>query len=254
MVPKQPPKRTPTRPGLGIEDAVPRLDSAELKKVRDSFEKDVKGESPRDSQPDGFTPPPASSREARASIRREEDDMPPDSVPRSDRFVTAAKRQSPIPGRPVTTSARPPQQPSKSASRRSVREEEAPVSQPARNNAISRPPGNAISRPPSSKPAGRWTEEAPSGPRSRRPLTVDSVGDTATRLARNTVRGLNAPKVVASQAIIASAPIDSRTAFVLSLVDGSSDVPAIVDATGMPEDEVIAILARLARLGLISVP
>ena len=82
---------------------------------------------------------------------------------------------------------------------------------------------------------------------------VDSVGETATRLARNTIRQ-QAPKVIASQGTIASAPIDSRTAFVLSVVDGHSDVPAIVDATGMPEDEVIGILARLARLGLIQVP
>lgn len=254
---------------------MPRLDSAELKKVRESFEKDVKGESPRDSQPDGFTPPP-SSREARARLPREEDDMPPDSVPRSDRFISAAKRETPSRQGPGRTSigskphSSPHPQPSssgsKSASRRSVRQEETPLSQPPRRPgsdpgpvsrppqaSVSRPPGHAISRPPSSKPRG-WSEEEPSGPRSRKPLTVDSVGDTATRLARNTIRQHAAPKVIASQNIIASAPIDSRTAFVLSLVDGSSDVPAIVDATGMPEDEVIGILARLARLGLISVP
>jgi hypothetical protein len=108
-----------------------------------------------------------------------------------------------------------------------------------------------VSRPPSSNPS-RWQDEAPTGPRSRKPLAVDTVGEAATRIARATRPA--APKVIASQAVIASAPIDSRSAFVLSLVDGMSDVAAIVDGTGMPQDEVISILARLARLGLITVP
>ncbi len=96
------------------------------------------------------------------------------------------------------------------------------------------------------------TEEAPSGPRSRRPLTVDTVGDAATRIARTTRQ--TSPKIVATPSMISSAPLDSRSAFVLSLVDGTSDVAAIVDAAGMASEEVLGILARLARLGLISVP
>jgi hypothetical protein len=78
------------------------------------------------------------------------------------------------------------------------------------------------------------------------------VGEAATRIARGTRPA--APKIIATQANIAGAPIDSRSAFVLSHVDGASDVAAIVDATGMPQDEVIATHARLARLGLITVP
>ncbi|MBX3230149.1 MAG: hypothetical protein KIT84_25050 [Labilithrix sp.] len=173
MIPKQPPKKTATRPGLGMdpEDRIPRLESAELEKARAAALK-----------PEAITPPPSS----RARVPREDEDEPP----RSQRY-----------GQRTTAS---------------------------------------------------WGDEAPSGPRSRKPLAVDSVGPAATRIARGTRQ--TAPKVVATKSMISNAPLDSRTAFILSLVDGSSDVPAIVDAAGMPADEVIGVLARLARLGLISVP
>lgn len=256
MIPKQPPKRTPTRPGLGIEDVLTRLESSELEKVRDGNSNiDVTRDVARDSKPEGaFTPPPTS----RARVPREDDDVPPESIPRSDRFQSAPRREPHPATRPRPAGSSPvarqqtavglgskthPQD-SPSSRRPGGSDPAGPVSRPP----VSRPP---VSRPPSSKP-GRWQDEAPSGPRSRKPLAVDSVGDTATRIARNTRQ--IAPKVIASQALISSAPLDSRSAFVLSLVDGTSDVPAIVDATGMPSDEVIAILARLARLGLISVP
>ena len=242
MIPKQPPKRTQTQPGLGIDDVLKRLDSAELKKVRESFEH---GEAVAGAEP--ASPPPPS---ARARLRREEEeeDVSPDSAPRSDRFQVSASR----PPHPATR-PRPPGSPPiarqqtavglGSKTRPQVHAQQLPASGTA---PVSRP---GVGRPPS----GNWNEEAPSGPRSRKPLTVDQVGDTATRIARTT-RPQTAPKLIATQAHIASAPIDSRTAFVLSLVDGTTDVPAIVDATGMPADEVIGILARLARLGLISVP
>lgn len=84
-------------------------------------------------------------------------------------------------------------------------------------------------------------------------MKVDEVGAAAVKLARTTRRE-SAPQLVASRATIAKAPIDSRSAFVLSLVDGRNTVSAILDMSGMPADEVNAILARLARLGLISLP
>lgn len=84
-------------------------------------------------------------------------------------------------------------------------------------------------------------------------MTVDEVGTAAVKLARTTRRE-TAPKVLASRALIAKAPIDTRAAFVLSLVDGRNTVDAIIDMAGMPEDEVRAILGRVARLGLISLP
>ena len=83
--------------------------------------------------------------------------------------------------------------------------------------------------------------------------SVDDVGAAAVKLARTTRRE-SAPKLLASRAVIAKAPIDTRAAFVLSLVDGRNTATAIVDMSGMLEDEVRAILERLARLGLISLP
>lgn len=85
----------------------------------------------------------------------------------------------------------------------------------------------------------------------RAAVTVDDVGVVAVKIARGARRS-SAPKLVASREAIASAPIDTRSAFVLALVDGQNMVDAIVDMAGMPEDEVRAILARLARLGLIA--
>ncbi len=181
-MPKPPPKRTATVPGLGLDGVLARLDSAEMRRVRKSFEKDEAGSEPS-------TPPPSSR--SLPSVPREDADGPA-SGPPSDRYAARAKTGS-------------------------------------------------FSR-----------DEHPSGPRARTALTVDSVGDAATRIARTTRQ--TSPKLIATPATIAGAPLDSRSAFVLSLVDGTSDVPAIVDGAGMPADEVIGILARLARLGLISVP
>lgn len=112
----------------------------------------------------------------------------------------------------------------------------------------------------SDPPADRrssWEPEAATGTRpkqrSLRPaVAVDEVGTTAVKIART--RREVAPKVIASRTMVAKAPIDTRAAFVLSLVDGRNTATAIVDASGMLEDEVKAILERLARLGLISLP
>ena len=95
------------------------------------------------------------------------------------------------------------------------------------------------------------TRARPKGVRS--PVTVDEVGKAAVALARATRRD-SAPKLVASRTVVAKAPIDTRAAFVLALVDGRNTVDAILDMSGMPVDEVKAILDRLARLGLIALP
>lgn len=46
-------------------------------------------------------------------------------------------------------------------------------------------------------------------------------------------------------------PIDPRVAFLLSRIDGQSGLETLVDVTGFPVDEVIAILGRLVRLRAI---
>ncbi len=87
----------------------------------------------------------------------------------------------------------------------------------------------------------------------RPPVSVDEVGAAAVKLAR-TGRHEIAPRVAASRQRISKAPIDTRAAFVLALVDDRNTIDAIIDMSGMVEDEVRAILERLIRLGLISLP
>jgi hypothetical protein len=54
-----------------------------------------------------------------------------------------------------------------------------------------------------------------------------------------------------AQKDLATAPLDAREAFLLSLVDGRMTVQDIVDAAAMPKAEAIAILQRLVRLDLV---
>jgi hypothetical protein len=116
-------------------------------------------------------------------------------------------------------------------------------------------PGTLHSDRPSARRTASWEPEAPTGTRRkdrslRPPVTVDEVGVAAVKIARTRREG--APKLIASRGVVAKAPIDTRAAFVLSLVDGRNTESAIVDMSGMLEDEAKAILERLARLGLIS--
>ncbi len=85
---------------------------------------------------------------------------------------------------------------------------------------------------------------------SRRPLRVDDVGATSV-VATHDASLSSKPKLVDRQRVVGS-PLDVRDAFVLSLLDGTLTVQDLVDATGMPEPDVSAILARLTRLGIVS--
>ena len=69
----------------------------------------------------------------------------------------------------------------------------------------------------------------------------------AVELLRRTV-----PRVVRSSGELAQAPLDHREGFVLSLVDGQTTVQALIDVAGMPDGELIAVLQRLRRLGIIT--
>lgn len=182
----KPPKKTRTEPGLGATSAL-RIDSAEMRRVRESFRED---------------PAPESARgRIRDSVRREDPDEPMPSRP--ERRATATWEKEP------TTGTR-------------------------------RKSGSAAT--------------AGSAGSGRPPLSVDDVGTAAVKLAARAPRRESAPQLLATRGMIAKAPIDTRTAFVLSLVDGRNSVDAIVDMAGMPAEEVKAILARLARLGLVSLP
>lgn len=145
-----------------------------------------------------------------------------------------------------------------------IREEEG--SEPIREEQIGRTP--ISTQPPSGRRAGTsappsggrktpqsWEPESATSTRrkrpSREPLKVDTVGDIAVKMAKPR---LNVPKLLVSPALLARAPIDQRSAFLLSLVDGHASMDAIIAAAAMPEDEVRATFERLARLGLVSLP
>ncbi len=59
------------------------------------------------------------------------------------------------------------------------------------------------------------------------------------------------PWLVVTHEELRRLPLDSRAGFVVSLIDGRCTVEMLLDVAGLPEDEVIALLAQLARLGAI---
>lgn len=69
----------------------------------------------------------------------------------------------------------------------------------------------------------------------------------AVELLRRTV-----PRVLGATGDLVQAPLDHREGFVLSLVDGQTTVQALIDVAGMPDGELIAVLQRLRRLGIIT--
>ena len=91
---------------------------------------------------------------------------------------------------------------------------------------------------------------------SRPPVRVDEVGDVAVFIAGRHSRmpPAAAPKLLKTRAELARAPIDHRDAFVLSLLDGKTSVQGVVDLAAMPDGEVVTILERLAKLGIVQMP
>jgi hypothetical protein len=107
------------------------------------------------------------------------------------------------------------------------------------------------SQAPASQPAPS-SERSSRRPRgSRRPVRVDDFGEAALAIAEKAVRA-SAPKIVSTRQELGAAPLDHRDAFVLSLIDGTTSVQALIDLAGMPEQDFNAILERLVRLGIVS--
>ena len=59
------------------------------------------------------------------------------------------------------------------------------------------------------------------------------------------------PRLVVSVDQLRDMPIDPRTAFLVSLVDGQCSVGMIAHIAGMPGDEAIGIFAMLLQLGAV---
>jgi hypothetical protein len=91
-------------------------------------------------------------------------------------------------------------------------------------------------------PDGIETGDAGAFPGTLEPST----SDVRRVLPRSAV-----PWLLATQERLIGLPLDSRSAFVVSLVDGRCTVEMILDMAGMPADEAVEILHRLVRLGVI---
>jgi hypothetical protein len=60
------------------------------------------------------------------------------------------------------------------------------------------------------------------------------------------------PTIVVSRADLGRLTLDHRAGFILSHVDGVSDVETILDVSAMPSEEALRILAELAAQGIIT--
>jgi hypothetical protein len=93
----------------------------------------------------------------------------------------------------------------------------------------------------------------PPGPRpARHSIAPD---DVSVPLLEDGALGLllqTLPRVIRSKDDVARAPLEHRDWYVLALLDGQTSVQGIVDISGMEPDDVLRILQRLRRLGLIT--
>jgi hypothetical protein len=88
------------------------------------------------------------------------------------------------------------------------------------------------------------------GPASHPPASVPPITATRRQALERLYRIV--PRIARPSGELARAPLDHRQGFVLSLVDGRTNVQGVIDVAGMPEDEVIATLHRLRYLGIVT--
>lgn len=237
-------KRRSTEPGLGaggLVEGEPSADKSSL--VRDRGAHELLDEIARRSS----APPPsaavplsrktASLESAPPAVRPKAHTTPPESAPpESVRSAPIARTESTPPKGKLIS--RPP------ISRVS---DPPPASQPPRSErVISKPPSRGGSPNPP-KVASSPPKASKQSFRSSRPaIRVDDVGAGASKM----VAPRMTPKLVRG-ANLKNAKIDSRDAFILSLIDGKLDLPGLVDVAGLPSEEVSKILERLEGLGLV---
>jgi hypothetical protein len=78
------------------------------------------------------------------------------------------------------------------------------------------------------------------------PTAPTSTRRPVGRIARSAV-----PWLAMTYDELRALPLDPRMAFVLSRVDGRSNVEIILDLTSLPADETLDVLDRLVELGAI---
>lgn len=60
------------------------------------------------------------------------------------------------------------------------------------------------------------------------------------------------PVVVKPPHELRALPLDHRAGFVLTHIDGRTDLQSVIDLTGLPEQETLAIVASLLSLGALA--
>jgi hypothetical protein len=90
-------------------------------------------------------------------------------------------------------------------------------------------------------------------PKSKTPRPAIRVDEVEVSARKITLRGpVELKPRIVNASRISRAPLDARDGFLLQLIDGKLSTSDLVDASGFSETDVEAILARLARLGIVA--
>jgi hypothetical protein len=120
-----------------------------------------------------------------------------------------------------------------------------------------RPPVKAVSKPlvPTARPMSTSGSYSSVSPRPSRP----AVGGGASA---GSMEGLMArlgplsrvPRIAVASKTMGGLALDHKAGFVLSLVDGSSSLETILDASGLPQLEVLRVIEDLVARGVLDLP
>jgi hypothetical protein len=212
------------------------------------------GKPPHDdrAEPDDDRPPPSIGRAERAGARTpievtqvdtkriaRQSAKPSRSAPPSAGFAPSRSRSAPPRSAPQSAPPRSSRFGAEeiATGRRAIAGRSVDESQPVR----------AETPAPSSRPG------TPLRRGQRMSIREDNLGSLVGR-APDAVSGAArvVPKLVKTRAEIAAAPIDHRAGFLIAHIDGVTTVQGLVDIAGMPEEEVLEILERLRRLGIVA--
>ena len=183
---------------------------------------------PAPPPPISGTPAPASGTTGRYTSESVEEDAPASGPPRTSSATGRYTSES------VLEDAGP------------DRVSAPPASVPMRGRYASEPAEEKIASTPPSGSSGRETLRRT----SRQPVRVDAVGSTMIVATHDRSRSVK-PRLL-DRKLAARTSMSAREVSILALVDGERTVQAVVDAAAMPEHDVLAIFARLVRLGIVS--
>jgi hypothetical protein len=87
-------------------------------------------------------------------------------------------------------------------------------------------------------------------------LSPEMTGRTATHEEVTTPGICALPALLSRVPLVATRPdlgtqLDHRAGFLLSLMDGETDVGTVLDLSGMPRDETLVLLDNLIKHGLV---